>query len=119
WTIEELKAGVKKLVEGRFGYDLSFSLDEIRPGYRFDVGCEGSVPQAIRAFLESTDFEDAVRNAVSIGGDSDTLACIAGGIAQAFYQKIPQWIIDQALLRLPQEFVDIIGAFEDKYGKIR
>jgi ADP-ribosylglycohydrolase len=66
-------------------YDLSRSLDEIRPGYRFDATCQGSVPEAIIAFLESTGFEDAIRNAVSLGGDADTQAAIAGSIAEAFY----------------------------------
>ena len=72
-----------------FHYDLSRSLDDIRPEYVFDVSCQGTVPQAIQAFLESTDYENAVRLAISLGGDSDTLACITGGIAQAFYGGVP------------------------------
>lgn len=118
WTIEELKAGVKKLVEGRFGYDLSFSLDEIRPGYRFDVGCEGSVPQAIRAFLESTDFEDTVRNAVSIGGDSDTLAAISGSIAEAAY-GIPEWIRKKALSYLDGPILDLCRRWDEFLSRLR
>ena len=74
---------MKEIIRNRSKYDLDFSLDEIRPHYRFDVSCQNSVPQAIVAFLESMDFEDAVRNAVSIGGDSDTIAAIAGSIAEA------------------------------------
>ena len=76
-------------MEGAFGYDLDTPLDEIRPTYEFQVSCQKSVPQAIRAFLESDNFEDAVRKAISLGGDSDTLACMAGGIAQAFFGGVP------------------------------
>ncbi|HEX4607300.1 MAG TPA: ADP-ribosylglycohydrolase family protein, partial [Urbifossiella sp.] len=72
-------------VERRFHYDLSFTLDDIRPTYAFDSSCAGTVPPAVMAFLESSDFESAVRLAVSLGGDCDTLACIAGAIAGAFY----------------------------------
>lgn len=77
-------------------YNLNFTLDEIRPTYDFDVTCQGTVPQAIVAFLESVDFEDALRNAISLGGDSDTLAAITGSIAEPFY-GIPQSIVEQAL----------------------
>jgi ADP-ribosylglycohydrolase len=78
-----------------FGYDINRTLDEIRPTYRFNETCQETVPQAIIAFLESADFEDAIRNAISLGGDSDTLAAITGGIAEAAY-GIPQWIVDKA-----------------------
>jgi ADP-ribosylglycohydrolase len=91
-----LKAEIKKLTESVFGYDLSRTLDEIRPTYRFNESCQETVPQAIAAFLESTDFEDAIRNAVSLGGDSDTLAAITGSIAEAAY-GVPDWIRDKAL----------------------
>jgi ADP-ribosylglycohydrolase len=73
------------------------------------------VPEALTAFLESTDYEDAVRQAVSLGGDSDTLACITGGIAQAFYKEIPESIVMEARARLPQEFLDIIDRFSATY----
>ena len=85
---EEIKAHI----ESMFGYDLSMSMDEIRPRYTFDVSCQGTVPQAITAFLESGSFENAIRKAVSLGGDSDTLACITGGIAHAFYGPLPEHI---------------------------
>ena len=88
-------------------YDISFSLDEIRPTYQFDVSCMGTVPQAIVAFLEAKDFEDAIRNAISIGGDSDTLAAIAGGIAGAYY-GVPEFIFEQVILRLPGDLVSVI-----------
>ncbi len=85
------KSIVREHIEWKYGYDLSKTLDEIRPTYHFDVTCQGSVPQAIIAFLESTDFEDAIRNAISLGGDSDTIAAITGSIAEAAY-GIPEWI---------------------------
>ena len=79
-TKEEIKDYIVKNY-----YPLEFTLDEIRPTYTFDVSCQGSVPQALEAFFESNDFEDAIRNAISIGGDSDTIAAITGGIAEAYY----------------------------------
>jgi len=107
------KAEIKEFVETAFGYDLSRTLNEIRPDYRFDETCQGTVPEAITAFLESRDFEDAVRKAVSLGGDSDTLACITGGIAQAFYGGIPKFIeertyniLDEELGKTTREFME-------------
>jgi ADP-ribosylglycohydrolase len=91
-----------------FGYNLNRSLEEIRPGYHFDVSCMGTVPPAIIAFLDSQDYESAVRNAISLGGDADTLACIAGALAEAFYKEIPAEIQNETRQRLPQEFLDII-----------
>ena len=80
---------IRAYIENQFNYDLSKHIDEIRPTYQFNESSQDTVPQAIRAFLDSTDFEDAIRNAISLGGDSDTLACITGGIAQAFYVGVP------------------------------
>ena len=94
-----------------FAYDLSMTLDEIRPNYEFEVSCQGSVPYAILAFLESTDFEDAVRNAVSLGGDSDTQACIAGSIAEAYYGGIPTKIAEESLKRLDERLRNIYTQF--------
>lgn len=94
------KQDIREFIAKRYGYDLSRTLDAIRPTYRFDETCQGSVPEAITAFLESADFEDAIRKAVSIGGDSDTIAAIAGSIAEGFYRKIPDWIKEEALKRL-------------------
>lgn len=105
WSIDELKAEIKKLIEKNFGYDLSKTLDEIRPAYRFNESCHDTVPQAIIAFLESTDFEDAIRNAISLGGDSDTLTAITGSIAEAAY-GIPQWIKDKAWTYLDEQLRD-------------
>ncbi|MHA1584790.1 MAG: ADP-ribosylglycohydrolase family protein [Promethearchaeota archaeon] len=108
------KQEIKKFISSSFSYDLSFSLDEIRPGYHFDASCQGTVPQAIVAFLESTSFEDAIRNAVSLGGDSDTLACITGGIAQAFY-GIPLRCVDYVFGKLDKNLANIVREFTEKY----
>ncbi len=89
------KAEIKSHVETNYGYDLDRTLDEIRPGYHFDVSCQGTVPEAIIALLESENFEDAIRKAVSLGGDSDTLACITGGMAQALYGGVPDAICEK------------------------
>ena len=101
---------IRHYVEVNHGYDLGFTLDDIREEYKFDVSCQGSVPHAIVAFLESSDFEDAVRRAVSIGGDSDTIAAITGGIAQARY-GVPGRIAFDARRRLPEDFLTTIDAF--------
>ena len=101
------KEEIKEYIVREFGYDLSRTLDEIRPFYTMDATCQGSVPEAILSFLESTDFEDAVRNAVSIGGDTDTVACIAGSIAEAFY-GVPEALKAECRRRLPQEMDRIL-----------
>ncbi|HVN22870.1 MAG TPA: ADP-ribosylglycohydrolase family protein [Syntrophorhabdales bacterium] len=105
------KQEIKTYIEQHFGYALDEPLDSIRKWYRFDVTCPGSVPQAIRAFLESCDFEDAIRKAISIGGDSDTIACITGGIAQAFYGSVPQEIIAGTLARLDDRLRNVTLQF--------
>jgi ADP-ribosylglycohydrolase len=110
------KAEIKKFIEERFAYDLERHLEEIRKTYVFDVSCQGSVPEAIIAFLESKDFEDSIRLAISIGGDSDTIACITGGIAEAFYREIPQFITDYIIRVIPAEMIDLVKKFSDKYG---
>ena len=92
----------RQYVEQTFGYDLSCTCDEIRPYYCHVETCQQTVPEAIIAFLESTGFEDALRNAVSLGGDSDTLACITGGIAEAFY-GMPSELQQETLKRLPED----------------
>jgi ADP-ribosylglycohydrolase len=110
------KEQIKSEIAGRFDYDLDRTLDTIRPRYYFDVSCQGSVPESIIAFLESTDYEDAVRNAVSLGGDSDTMACIAGAVAQAFYGEISPEIIGNVRKRLPSELLDIVDRFNATYN---
>ncbi len=111
------KEQIREYVTRTFGYDLRFTLEEIRPSYDFDETCQGTVPQAIVAFLESTDYESAVRLAVSLGGDSDTLACITGGIAAAYYKRIPEEIVQNVLSLLPEEFRDIIRRFDQKFAE--
>ncbi len=112
------KEEIRVFIEGRFGYNLHRTLDAIRPGYRFDVTCQGSVPEALIAFLESRDYEDAVRKAVSLGGDSDTIACITGGIAQAYYKNISGFIIEKVRSILPAEFLRIVDDFNNAFGVV-
>ena len=100
------KEAVRSFITGRIGYDLSRTCDEIRPGYRFDVSCRGTVPEAVTAFLEGTDFEDVLRTAVSLGGDCDTLTCIACSIAEAFY-GIPEDLKEGCRARLTDEMIGI------------
>ena len=101
-------ADIKTYIVQNFHYDLGHTIEGIRPGYSFDCSCEGSVPEAIVAFLDGEDFESTIRLAVSLGGDSDTLACITGGIAQAYYKDIPDEIIEQMQMRLPKEFWEVM-----------
>jgi ADP-ribosylglycohydrolase len=108
------KDTIKEYVVSRYGYDLSRSLSEIRPSYRFNETCQETVPQAITAFLESTDFEDAIRNAISLGGDSDTLAAITGSIAEAAY-GIPSEIEERAFSFLDDRLGDIVRRFRAEY----
>lgn len=109
------KLEISSYVTESFGYDLSLSCDEIRPDYTFDVSCQGTVPQAITAFLESSDFESAIRLAVSLGGDSDTLACITGGIAQAFYGGVPEPIASKTLEFLDEPLRRVTMAFHERF----
>jgi len=94
------KEEIQQFVQSEFAYDCAQSVDELRPGYDFDVTCQGTVPAAVRAFLDAEDFEDAVRNAVSLGGDADTLACITGAMAEPFYGGVPAEIRKEAFSRL-------------------
>ena len=110
------KEQIKDFIEGHFQYNLRDSLDTLRPQYRFDVTCQGSVPQAIIAFLESENFEDAIRKAVSLGGDSDTQACIAGGIAHAFYGKLPDIFSAEIHSRLEVPLRQIVTLFCDRFS---
>jgi len=110
------KVEIKRELSERFGYDFTRTLNEIRPDYHFDVSCQGSVPEAITAFLESDDVEDAIRKGISLGGDSDTIGCIAGGIAQAFYRELSGEIMLEVTKRLPEEFLVIIDKFNERYG---
>lgn len=105
------KQEIKTYVENTYGYDLSRALDEIRRNYTFNESCQETVPEAIIAFLESVDFEDAIRNAISLGGDSDTLAAITGSIAEAAYE-IPAEISNHALSMLDEKLLDVYKRFK-------
>ena len=109
------KPYIKNYIESTFSYDLSRTVDSIRPRYRFDVSCQGSVPEAIIAFLESTDIESAIRLAISLGGDSDTIACIAGGIAEAYYCDVPEYISAPVLRLLDDRQRSILNTFKAMY----
>lgn len=104
-------ADIRRRIGSDFGYDLTDAVDAIRPGYGFDISAQGTVPPALVCALEARDYEDAVRNAVSLGGDSDTLACIAGGIAEALH-GLPDDIADTARRRLPGDMRDVLQRFE-------
>ncbi|ADJ26205.1 ADP-ribosylation/Crystallin J1 [Dehalogenimonas lykanthroporepellens BL-DC-9] len=107
---------IREFITNAFGYDLSRSSDEIRPGYAFNETCRGSVPEAIIAFLESTDFESALRLAVSLGGDSDTIACITGSIAEAYYGGVPEPIAAEVWRRLPDELAEVVDRFHRRFA---
>jgi ADP-ribosylglycohydrolase len=109
------KEAIRTYVTNQFGYDLNRTIDDIRPDYTFNESCQGTVPEAIVAFLDSTDFEDAIRCAISLGGDSDTLTCITGGIAEAYYGDIPTEIAIHAMQRLTPQMRDVVVKFYDKY----
>jgi ADP-ribosylglycohydrolase len=110
------KDQIEQYVADTFGYRFDETIDQIRDRYTFDVSCRGSVPQAITAFLDSDGFEDAVRKAVSIGGDSDTIACIAGGIAQAYYGGVPRPIVDRVYQLLDPPLATIAREFGERFG---
>lgn len=112
----ESKDTIRDKIVRRFGYDLYRSLDEIRPWYRFDVSCQGSVPESIIAFLESDSYKDTIKNAISLGGDADTMACIAGGIAQAYYRQVPGWIVERVNYKLPRDLMEVVERFNETFG---
>lgn len=109
------KDDIRHYITEQFGYNLQRTVDDIRPTYTFNESCQGTVPEAIVAFLDATDFEDAIRNAVSLGGDSDTLTCITGGIAHAFYGEVPAAIHQSVLERLDAPLREIVEKFCDRY----
>lgn len=110
----EGKSEIRSFIEKRFEYDLSETIDEIRPRYYFDVSCQGSVPQALTAFLEGEDFEDAIRKAISLGGDSDTIGCITGAVAGAFW-GVPDEIAEQAMGHLDDRLRAVVEEFSQSY----
>jgi ADP-ribosylglycohydrolase len=113
----ESKARIRQSIQERFGYDLNRTVDSIRPNYAFNESCQETVPEAIIAFLDSTDYEEAIRLAISLGGDADTLACIAGGIAEASYGGVPQHIADVAMARLDDDLRRTIIRFRERHER--
>ncbi len=109
------KEMIRSRLRDTFGYDMDRTVDDIRPEYHFDVSCQGTVPEAMIAFLDAGSYEDSVRNAVSLGGDSDTLACIAGGVAEAFY-GLPEKITEKVLACLTPDLREITLRFCHQYG---
>jgi ADP-ribosylglycohydrolase len=114
---ETPKEEIKARIESETGYDLDRTLNAIRPNYRFDESCQGTVPEAFIAFFESHDFVSAIQNAISLGGDSDTLACITGSIAEAFYGEIPQELITFAKSKLDNELIVALEGTDPKFTK--
>jgi ADP-ribosylglycohydrolase len=111
----ETKDGIRKAIQDRFNYNLSRTIEDIRPTYSFNESCERTVPEAITAFLDSSDYEEAIRLAVSLGGDADTLACIAGGIAEAFYGGVPRSIAERAMSILDDKLRTLVERFREAY----
>jgi ADP-ribosylglycohydrolase len=107
------KEEIREVISDRFEYDLSREVNEIRPNYRFEVSCQKSVPESIICFLDSDSFEDCIRNAISLGGDADTMGAIAGGIAEAYY-GIPKEIEREVSHYLPNEFIEILTRFRNQ-----
>lgn len=114
------KQSIREYIESKYGYDLHKTWEYWHPIYSWEDGCQGTVPQAIIAFLDSDSFEDAIRKAVSLGGDSDTLACITGGIAEAYYKEIPKWIVDKVKRPFPRIFNDLLDEMRNRtvYGQV-
>ena len=108
------KDEIKNHIEVRYEYDLSRSLDEIRPNYTMHLACQRSVPESIICFLEAEDFEDTIRNAVSLGGDADTQAAIAGSIASAYWD-VPDYIVSEAVNILDDRLLEVFIDFEEKF----
>jgi len=115
------KGNIREYIAETFHYDLTRTVDEIRPDYEFNESCQETVPETIECFLEATDYEDAIRNAISLGGDSDTLACITGGIAEAYF-GVPTAIAERAMSMLDEGLRGVTARFVSRYragGRLR
>lgn len=110
------KENIREYVTRQFGYDLSRTCDEIRPSYDFDGSCQGTVPESLIAFLDSKDYEDAIRLTISLGGDADTMGAITGGVAAAYYGGVPDGIGQFALDTLPDDLATVVKRFDERYG---
>lgn len=109
------KDELRSAITTRFGYDLSRTVEQVRAVYHFNESCQGTVPEALIAFLDAPDFETAIRNAISLGGDADTVACITGGVAQAFFKAVPDAFVEQALNKLPVELRGIVARCAERW----
>lgn len=109
------KSEIKEYISHFFGYDLSYTCDDIRDSYRFEASCQETVPQSLVAFFDSKDYEDAIRLTISLGGDADTMGAITGAISAAYYKEIPSNIYDFTLNKLPEDLRMIVEEFEENY----
>jgi ADP-ribosylglycohydrolase len=109
------KIEIRQEITARFGYDLKRTADEIRSAYEFEVSCQGSVPESIICFLDSDSFESSIRLAISLGGDADTMACIAGAIAEAYYGGVPEPVEGSVRGRLTPDLLEVVDRFHAKY----
>ena len=112
------KEVIRRYITDTFGYNLDRSCDDIRPTYGFDGSCQGTVPESIIAFLDSKDYEDALRLCISLGGDADTMGAITGAIAGAYYNKMPYALYEFGMEKLPKDIQNVVGLFNSKYGQI-
>lgn len=110
------KEDIRKYIQDKFGYDLSQTCDQIRPTYRFDESCQGTVPQALIAFFDSKDYEDAIRLTVSLGGDADTMGAITGAVAIAYYKEMPDEMYGFVMARIPEDLKGVITEFNRQYN---
>lgn len=113
------KETIRSAIATRFGYDMERTVEGIRPSYGFNESCQETVPEAIIAFLDSTDFESAIRLSISLGGDSDTLACITGGIAEAFYKELPAFMVEHVMPRIPPGLRSTVIEFRERFPVTR
>jgi len=109
------KDEIRMAMSERFNYDMQLSIETIRPSYRFNESCQQTVPEAIVAFLDSTDYEHAIRLAISLGGDADTIACITGGVAEAFYKRMPEHLVQYVVDRIPSGLFSTVKEFRSKF----
>lgn len=112
------KKEIRRFITDTFGYNLDRSCDDIRPTYGFDGSCQGTVPESIIAFLDSKDYEDALRLCISLGGEADTMGAITGAIAGAYYNKMPYALYEFGMEKLPKDIQNVVGLFNSKYGQI-
>jgi ADP-ribosylglycohydrolase len=109
------KEEIRDAITERFAYDLNRTVDSIRPDYHFNETCQETVPEALIAFFDASDYEDTLRKAISLGGDADTLACIAGSVAEAYYAGIPQSMVEEVVRCLPPDLLEVVEQFRSCY----